>query len=261
MDLFEYQAKELFLKHGVPGTQGRVTDTAEGARAIAEEVGKPVMVKAQVKVGGRGKAGGVKLAATPEEAHKNAEQILGMQIKGLTVKKVLVAEAIDIKNEIYMSVTVDRVSKRPFVMVSAAGGVDIEQIAAETPEKIHKFAVDPIAGLRMFEARRLTTHLFDDPKAVGAEIKAFQRCKDPGGKPAGSADQDQRLYRNSAVDQLAIGLQQRRDILSRLEGPHKEQIARVKAVSGQRGPGFGEWTKMLVRCQVNGRHLVGRCVE
>src|ERR1700678_4734290 len=103
MDLFEYQAKELFAKHKVPPTPGRVTDTAEGAKAIATEIGAPVMVKAQVKVGGRGKAGGVKYAATPQDAYENTKNILGLDIKGHIVKKLLVAEASDIAEEYYIS--------------------------------------------------------------------------------------------------------------------------------------------------------------
>ncbi len=167
MKLYEYQAMELFARSGIPTPFSRVASSPEEARQLTAEVGKKVVIKAQVHMGGRGKAGGVKLAETPDEAEKAAEAILGMQIKGLTVHKVLVAEAIDIKNEIYLSVTIDRVSKRPIVMASAAGGVEIEQIAAETPEKIIKYIVDPIAGLRSFEARKVTAQLFENQKAVG----------------------------------------------------------------------------------------------
>ena len=129
MDLFEYQAKELFAKHHVPTTPGRVTDTAEGAREIATEIGAPVMVKAQVKVGGRGKAGGVKYAATPEDAYEHAKNILGLDIKGHVVKKLLVAEASDIAEEYYISFLLDRAATKPDrlakVPVNAVKGVDL----------------------------------------------------------------------------------------------------------------------------------------
>jgi succinyl-CoA synthetase beta subunit len=123
MDLFEYQAKELFAKHNVPTTPGRVTDTAEDAKAIAEEIGKPVMVKAQVKVGGRGKAGGVKYAATPDDAFGYANDILGLDIKGHVVKKLLVAEASDIAEEYYISFLLDRSNRTYLAMCSVEGGM------------------------------------------------------------------------------------------------------------------------------------------
>src|ERR1700754_3590073 len=142
MDLFEYQAKELFAKHNVPSTPGRVTDTAEGARAIAEEIGRPVMVKAQVKVGGRGKAGGVKYAATPEDAYEHAKNILGLDIKGHIVKKRLVAEASDIAEEYYISFLLDRANRTYLAMCSVEGGMEIEEVAATKPERLAKVAED-----------------------------------------------------------------------------------------------------------------------
>ena len=135
MDLFEYQAKELFSKHNVPTTPGRVTDSAEDAKAIAEEIGKPVMVKAQVKVGGRGKAGGVKYAATPEDAFTHAQNILGLDIKGHVVKKLLVAEASDIAEEYYISFLLDRSNRTYLAMCSVEGGMEIEEVAATKPER------------------------------------------------------------------------------------------------------------------------------
>ncbi len=155
MDLFEYQAKELFAKHGVPGTQGRVTDTAEGAKAIAEEVGAPVMVKAQVKTGGRGKAGGVKYAATPEEAYEHAKNILGLDIKGHIVKKLLVAEASDIAEEYYLSFLLDRANRTYLAMCSVEGGMEIEEVAATKPDRLAKVPVDAVQGVDRAFARSI----------------------------------------------------------------------------------------------------------
>lgn len=155
MDLFEYQAKELFLKHGVPGTQGRVTDTPEGARAIAQEVGRPVMVKAQVKTGGRGKAGGVKYAATPEEAYEHAKNILGLDIKGHIVKKLLVAEASDIAEEYYLSFLLDRANRTFLAMCSVEGGMEIEEVAATKPERLAKVPVSAVKGVDLAFARSI----------------------------------------------------------------------------------------------------------
>src|ERR1700724_244233 len=130
MDLFEYQAKELFAKHNVPTTPGRVTTSPEEARAIAAEIGRPVMVKAQVKTGGRGKAGGVKYAATPDDAYTHAKNILGLDIKGHVVKKLLVSEASDIAEEYYISFLLDRANRTYLAMCSVEGGVEIEEVAA-----------------------------------------------------------------------------------------------------------------------------------
>ncbi len=162
MKIQEYQAKEIFKRYGIPVPSGKVASHPEEAREIAAEMGGEVVVKAQVLVGGRGKAGGVKIARSSQEAEKLAEQILGMSIKGEVVKKVLVTQAIDVLSEAYLGIIVDRGSKRPVVMVSAAGGVEIEQVAAETPEKIHKYPVDPSTGLLPHQARELGFHLYDD---------------------------------------------------------------------------------------------------
>jgi succinyl-CoA synthetase beta subunit len=164
MKIHEYQAKEIFAKYGMPLPAGEVAATADDAKDIAARIGKPVMVKAQVHVGGRGKAGGIKKADSPEEAFEKASQILGMDIKGLTVKKVLVTECKDIATEAYLGVIVDRRTKKPVIMVSAAGGIDIEEVARETPEKIHKLEVDPILGLQPFQARNLAYLLYEDRK-------------------------------------------------------------------------------------------------
>jgi succinyl-CoA synthetase beta subunit len=163
LKIHEYQAKELFARQGIPIPEGRVATTPEEAEAIARELGGPVVIKAQVHVGGRGKAGGVKIAPNADEARGVAEEILGMKIKGLVVRKVLVAEAIDIATEAYVGIIVDRKSGRPVVMVSREGGIDIEQVAKRSPEKIHRLAVDPLLGLAAFQARQLAFRLYDDP--------------------------------------------------------------------------------------------------
>lgn len=155
MDLFEYQAKELFAKHNVPSTQGRVTDTAEGAKAIATEIGRPVMVKAQVKIGGRGKAGGVKYAATPQDAYEHAKNILGLDIKGHIVKKLLVAEASDIAEEYYLSFLLDRANRTYLAMCSVEGGMEIEEVAATKPERLAKVPVNAVKGVDLDFARSI----------------------------------------------------------------------------------------------------------
>ena len=164
MKIHEYQAKEIFSRFDIPIPKGEVTSSPDEARQIAVRYEKPVMVKAQVHVGGRGKAGGIKYCADPDEAYFAAEEILGMEIKGLPVKKILVTDALDIVNEVYVGVVLDRVSKKPVIMVSPAGGIDIEEVARETPEKIMKFEVDPIMGLRGFETTRLAMFVYDDFK-------------------------------------------------------------------------------------------------
>jgi succinyl-CoA synthetase beta subunit len=155
MDLFEYQAKELFAKHNVPTTPGRVTTTAEDAKAIAEEIGRPVMVKAQVKTGGRGKAGGVKYAATADDAFTHAQNILGLDIKGHVVKKLLVAEASDIAEEYYISFLLDRANRTYLAMCSVEGGMEIEEVAATKPERLAKVPVDAVKGVDLAFARSI----------------------------------------------------------------------------------------------------------
>jgi succinyl-CoA synthetase beta subunit len=142
MKIHEYQAKEIFAKFGMPVPKGEVVTAPEEARNVAIRYGKPVMVKAQVHVGGRGKAGGIKFCKDPDEAFLNAQEVLGMDIKGLTVKKILVTEAVDIKSEAYVGIITDRLTKKNVFMVSPAGGIDIEQVARETPDKIMKWGVD-----------------------------------------------------------------------------------------------------------------------
>ncbi len=153
MKLHEYQSKQVFAKYGIPIPKGRVAATAGEARVIAEELGGRVVIKSQVLVGGRGKAGGVKLAKDPAEAEQVATQILAMDIKGLPVRKVLVDEAAAIDTEIYFSITNDRSARKPVMIASAAGGVEIEEVAAKTPEKIIKIHIDPLLGLREYQSR------------------------------------------------------------------------------------------------------------
>lgn len=162
MKIHEYQAKDLFRKGGIRVPRGEVVTTPDAAYDVAAEYGRPVVVKAQVLVGGRGKAGGVKLARNPDEARNFAQAILGMEIKGLTVEKVLVTEAVDIAAEIYLAVIMDRRSQRPLVMASAAGGVEIEEVARVRPEAISRLSVDPRYGLLPFQARSLAGALHDD---------------------------------------------------------------------------------------------------
>ncbi len=173
MKVHEYQAKELFVEHGLAVPEGKVATTAEQAEAIAAEIGDAVVVKAQVHVGGRGKAGGVKLAKTPAEAKEKAAAILGMDIKGLTVEKVLVTRAVDIAEEYYVGIILDRATKKPMFIVSAAGGMDIEQVAAETPEKILTAPVDPRYGARPYLLRKLAFGVTKDPVVVKGISKAL----------------------------------------------------------------------------------------
>jgi len=151
VNLNEYQAKRLFGKYGVPVPVGDVATTPEEAKEIAAKIGGKTVVKAQVLIGGRGKAGGVKLAVDPDDAYAKAEEILGMDIKGLTVERVLIDPAADIQQEIYLAVLLDRGARKPMIMASAEGGVDIEAVAEETPEKLVKVHIDPETGLHMHQ--------------------------------------------------------------------------------------------------------------
>jgi succinyl-CoA synthetase beta subunit len=159
VNLHEYQAKRLFAQHGVPIPRGDVAMSPVEARTIARDLGGRVVVKSQVLVGGRGKAGGVKVANNPDEAEALAGQILGMDIKGFTVRKVLVDEAAEIEQEIYLAVLIDREQRKPMVMASAAGGMDIEEVAATTPEKIFRVHIDPMIGLRSYQTTEVASGL------------------------------------------------------------------------------------------------------
>jgi succinyl-CoA synthetase beta subunit len=175
MNIHEYQAKEILREFGVPIPPGAVATTPAEAEAIATKFGTAVMVKAQVHAGGRGKAGGVKFCKTPADAKEKATAILGMHIKGLVVEKVLVTVAADIGTEAYVGIIVDRASKKPVFMVSAAGGIDIEEVAATTPEKIKYHPVDVRYGLQAYEAMELGFFLYEDVKLARAAAKIMQQ--------------------------------------------------------------------------------------
>ena len=178
MNLHEYQARELLRAAGVPMPDGDVASTPDEVEAIARRLGGRVVVKAQVHSGGRGKAGGVKLADGPAEAREHASRILGMSIKGLPVQKVLVVPAADIVTESYVGLIMDRDSQGPVFMVSPAGGVDIEEVAATTPERITKLAVDPVYGLLPHQAMTLALTLYDDIKQVRTAASIMHKLYD-----------------------------------------------------------------------------------
>jgi succinyl-CoA synthetase beta subunit len=175
VNIHEYQAKDIFRRHGIPVPPGEVAATPDEAEQIARQYGGTVVVKAQVHAGGRGKAGGVKLAKTPAEAKTLASQILGMRIKELPVQRVLITPAADIASEAYVGIIVDRASKRAVFMVSPAGGIDIETVAATTPEKIMRLGVDPAFGLLPFEAMRLGFFLYSDVKKARAAARIMEQ--------------------------------------------------------------------------------------
>lgn len=158
MKIHEYQAREIMNGFGIPTNSGELARTPEEVKAIAERIGGMVVVKAQVHAGGRGKAGGVKLAKTPQEACDVAAKIIGMDIKGLTVDRVLVVDAVDIATEYYLGFTLNRDDKAVVLILSAAGGIDIEEVAASTPEKITKVNIDPSVGIQDFEIRQAIYH-------------------------------------------------------------------------------------------------------
>jgi len=155
MKLHEFYSKRIFSEYGIPIPKGEVAETPQEAERIAKELGGAVVVKSQVLVGGRGKAGGIKVAQNPKEARQHADEILNLTIKGLPVRKVLVDQAADIKDEIYLGITNDRSARKPVIMASAEGGVDIEEVAHKTPEKIIKCLIDPLMGLQTYQSRDL----------------------------------------------------------------------------------------------------------
>ncbi len=155
MDLYEFQGKELFRRYGIPVSEGRLATSPAEAHEAAQELGGPVVVKAQVLTGGRGKAGGIKLAETPEDVEARASEILGMDIRGHTVRKVWIERASDIAREYYLSITFDRGAKRPLLMFTTHGGVDIEEVAASSPDELVRLHVDPLEGYHPWQGRRL----------------------------------------------------------------------------------------------------------
>jgi succinyl-CoA synthetase beta subunit len=180
VDLYEYQGKELFKRFGIPVSEGRLATTPEEARAAAEEIGGQVVVKAQVLTGGRGKAGGVKLAETPDDAEAKANDILGLDINGHVVRKLWIERASDIAKEYYLSITFDRGAKQPLYMLTTEGGVEIEQVAEEKPEALARLHVDPLEGFQPYQARRLIYGAgIDDPneqKQLLAIVEKLYRC-------------------------------------------------------------------------------------
>ena len=204
VNIHEYQAKEIFRKYGIPIPPGEVARTPEEAEAIARRFATTVVVKAQVHAGGRGKAGGVKLAKTPEEARSVAAQILKLSIKGLPVQKVLVTPAADIGSEAYVGIIVDRASKRAVFMASPAGGIDIEEVAAKTPEKILRHPIDPRYGLQAYEAMQLAFFLYSDIKQVRAAAKILQQLYKAFSENGGSLAEINPLVTTPSGDVVAL---------------------------------------------------------
>jgi succinyl-CoA synthetase beta subunit len=184
LDLYEYQGKELFARHGIPVSAGRLATTPAEARAAAEGLGGEVVVKAQVLTGGRGKAGGIRLAAGPDDAEARAKEILGLDIRGHVVRRLWIEQASDIEKEYYLSLTLDRGAKQPLFIFTTRGGVDIEDVAAETPEALVRLHVDPLEGFHPWQARRLVYGAgVEDPSEqkqvaaiVGKLYEAFVAC-------------------------------------------------------------------------------------
>ncbi|TME95624.1 MAG: succinate--CoA ligase subunit beta, partial [Chloroflexi bacterium] len=179
MDLFEYQGKQYFARFGIPVSPGGVADTVDEAVTQADRVGYPVVAKAQVQVGGRGKAGGIKLANNADEVRTHAANILGMDIKGHMVKRLWIERASDIAHEYYASFTLDRGARKHLGMVSAKGGIDIEQVAAEDPQAIARLHIDPVNGLSEAQARQLVSDARLDAQAQGGAVdilKKLYRC-------------------------------------------------------------------------------------
>jgi succinyl-CoA synthetase beta subunit len=180
VDLYEYQGKELFAKFGIPVSEGRLAESSEEARAAAEELGGPAVVKAQVLTGGRGKAGGIKLAADPAEAEARAKEILGLDIRGHVVRRLWIERASDIAREYYVSITFDRGEKKPLFMLTTQGGVDIEEVAEKTPEALARLHVDPLVGYEPYHGRWLSfTAGIDEPgeqKQILAIIERLYRA-------------------------------------------------------------------------------------
>ena len=174
MKIHEFQAKEIFTRYSIPVTKENVCKTVEEVMTAAEALGMPVVIKAQVHAGGRGKAGGVKLARTMDEVKDAAQKILGMDIKGYTVEKVLVAEGVKFNSEFYVGLTIDRNTKSVVFMASTEGGVEIEEVAKENPSAIHKFAIDPDLGMTAFMARKIAFKLFTDMALVKQAVSLFQ---------------------------------------------------------------------------------------
>jgi succinyl-CoA synthetase beta subunit len=180
VDLYEYQGKQLFARFGIPVSEGRLATSPEEARAAADDLGGPVVVKAQVLTGGRGKAGGIKLADDPADAEAKAREILGLDIRGHIVRRLWIEKASDISKEYYLSVTFDRGEKKALYMLTAEGGVEIEQVAEENPDALARLHVDPLEGFQPYQGRRLIYGAgIDDPneqRQILAIIQKLYRC-------------------------------------------------------------------------------------
>lgn len=256
MNLHEYQARALLKAAGIPVPDGDVAVTAEEAAAIASRIGGPVVVKAQVHAGGRGKAGGVKLAADAAEARRHAEAILGMQIKGLTVEKVLVVPAAEIASESYVGVIIDRASQRPVVMVSPAGGVDIEEVAAKTPEKIFKVAIDPRFGLLPHQAMGLAFRLYDDLRQVRQAATIMQQLYRAFVHAGGSLAEINPLITTPAGDVIALDA---KVVVDDNELDRRLEIAALRDVSSEAASEVEAREAGLSYIQLDGN--VGCCVN
>src|SRR6266446_5768294 len=180
MDLYEYQGKQLFATFGIPVSEGRVATTPEEARRAAEELGGPVVVKAQVLTGGRGKAGGVKLADGPDDAEQKAKDIIGLDIRGHVVRTLWIEQASDIAKEYYLSITFDRGAKKPLYLLTREGGVEIEQVAEENPAALARLHADPLEGFQPYQARRLVYGAgideLNEQKQILVIIERLYRC-------------------------------------------------------------------------------------
>ncbi len=237
MNLHEYQAKDLFRAAGMAVNPGEVADTPEAVRRLAEGFGGRVVVKAQVHSGGRGKAGGVKLAESPDEAAAHAAAILGMEISGLTVEQVLVSPTENIATEAYVGVLVDREGQCPLFMVSAEGGIDIEEVAATNPEAIHKLRVDPRYGLMPHQAYWLATRLFDDPGLARQAARVISQLYDAFVRNGASMAEINPLISTAEGDVKAIDAKVsiddnelfRRPSIAGLRDPGSESDADVQA--------------------------------
>jgi succinyl-CoA synthetase beta subunit len=237
VNIHEYQAKEIFRNYGIPIPPGEVARTPQEAEGLARRFGSTVVIKAQVHAGGRGKAGGVKLAKTPPEAREIASKILGMQIKGLTVHKVLVTPAAEIATEAYVGIIVDRASKRPVFMVSAAGGIDIEEVAAKTPERIMRLPVDPVYGLLAFQALQMGLFLYANIKQARAAAQIMQQLYQAFWGSGASLAEINPLVTTPAGDVVALDAKmviddnelERRPALALLRDETAENPAEVRA--------------------------------
>lgn len=229
MNLHEHQAAEIFQRHGIPINQGEVAITPTEAEQLAAAAGAPVVVKAQVLTGGRGKAGGVSLARSAAEAREAAERILGLDIRGHTVRKVLVAPGVDIAQEFYLGVTLDRTQRQNVVMASAEGGVDIEEVARERPERIHRALVDPFLGLQPWQARQLGFALGIAPDKVSGFAIIAQRLYDAYLKEDATLAEINPLVLTGAGDWLALDAKMTIDDNALFRHPQDEELRDVDA--------------------------------